>query len=205
MTRRKRRLGTLLFPHFETLDVFGPLQIFGSAPDLFEIVTVAQTPGAVTSTQGQAVIAAAGFADCPPLDLMLVPGGIGTRGLVDDSAHIGWIEARSRHCELTMSVCTGAALLARAGVLDGLRATTNKRAFEWVVAQGPAARWLPRARWVDSGRVVTAAGVSAGIDMALAVVARLGGVELAERLALHAEYEWHDDPDRDPFAGPARA
>jgi putative intracellular protease/amidase len=195
-----RKLGALVFPGFETLDLFGPLQIFGSAHHHFDIVTVAHAAGPLRSAQGQRVMADVGFDDCPELDLLLVPGGQGTRPLVDDADHMTWIGARAARCELTMSVCTGAGLLARAGALDGLRATTNKLAFEWVVAQGPGVDWIPEARWVDSGSVVTAAGVSAGIDMALAVVARLVDVKTARLLAQMAEYDWHEDPSWDPFA-----
>jgi transcriptional regulator GlxA family with amidase domain len=99
-----------------------------------------------------------------------------------------------------MTVCTGTALLARAGLLDGRQATTNKRAFAWVAAQGPNVHWVREARWVEDGTLVTSSGVSAGIDMALAVIARVGGAELSERLATAAEYDWHRDPRWDPFA-----
>lgn len=199
-SRSVRKLGALVFPGFETLDLFGPLQIFGNARHLFDIVTVAHTAGPVRSAQGQSILAEVGFDECPELDFMLVPGGQGTRNLVDDEDHMTWISARAARCEITMSVCTGAALLAGAGTLDGLRATTNKLAFEWVVSRGPGVDWVAEARWIDSGHVVTAAGVSAGIDMALAVVARLTDVETARLLAQTAEYDWHDDPAWDPFA-----
>ena len=199
-TESARKLGALVFPGFETLDLFGPLQIFGNARQLFDIVTVARTAGPVRSAQGQSTLAEIGFDDCPELDFMLVPGGQGTRALVDDADHMTWISTHAARCEITMSVCTGAALLASAGILDGLRATTNKLAFAWVVSRGPGVDWVPEARWIDSGRVVTAAGVSAGIDMALAVVARLMDADAARFLAQTAEYDWHEDPAWDPFA-----
>jgi transcriptional regulator GlxA family with amidase domain len=125
---------------------------------------------------------------------------MGTRTAVNDDDLMSWIAARSTAAELVMSVCTGAALLARAGVLDGRRATTNKRSFAWVESQGPGVEWVKRARWVRDGNRVTSSGVSAGMDMALAVIADLFGERASEELAVVAEYEPHRDPEWDPFA-----
>ncbi len=196
----KRTLGCLLFPGFELLDVFGPLEMFGMLGERFALLLVADTAGPVASAQGPAAIAAHGFDDCPPLDLLLVPGGIGTRRAVDDARLIAWLARTAAAAELTMSVCTGSGLLARAGLLDGRRATTNKRNFAWPVSQGPRVDWVREARWVDAGDVLTSSGVSAGMDMALAVIARLAGPPAAELAALNSEYEWHRDPTWDPFA-----
>jgi transcriptional regulator GlxA family with amidase domain len=196
----KKTLGTLLFRGFELLDVFGPLELFGHLQDRLRLIVVGPSAGSVKSGQGPEAIAEVGLDDCPALDLLLVPGGIGTRTAVNETALIEWIRARAAAAELVMSVCTGAALLARAGVLDGRRATTNKRAFAWVESQGPAVEWVRRARWVRDGKVVTSAGVSAGMDMTLAVVADLYGASVSEELALVAEYEPHRDPAWDPFA-----
>ena len=106
-------------------------------------------------------------------DLILVPGGIGTRREVDNPRLLEWLNQRAAAAILVTSVCTGAALLARAGLLDGKRATTNKRAFAWVASQGPEVNWIKQARWVEDGKFATSSGVSAGIDMALALIARL--------------------------------
>jgi transcriptional regulator GlxA family with amidase domain len=195
-----RTLGVVVFPGFELLDVYGPLEVFGGLRDHVTPIVTAARPGPVASAQGPEGVAAVALADCPRCDLLLVPGGIGTRTLVDDAALTGWLARRAAEAEVTMSVCTGAALLARAGVLDGRRATTNKRAFRWVVSQGPRVEWVPVARWVDAGAVVTSSGVSAGIDMCLAVVARLLGSEVAEEAARRMEYRWERDPGADPFA-----
>ncbi len=102
--------------------------------------------------------------------------------------------------EIVTSVCTGAALLAKAGLLDGRRATTNKRSFKWVADQGPKVAWVKEARWVDDGKFSTSSGVSAGIDMALSVIARIADAETAARIAVQMEYEWHRDAGWDPFA-----
>lgn len=195
-------LGILLFPGFELLDVFGPAEVFGSARarGAFDVRLVAERGGEVASAQGPAAVARHGFADCPPLDVVLVPGGIGTRREVENAALLGWVRERAAAAELVLSVCTGAALLARAGVLDGLRATTNKAAFAWAASQGPRVDWVREARWVDAGRVLTSAGVSAGIDLSLHVVARTLGADTAEEIAAAIEHEWHRDPRRDPFA-----
>jgi len=195
-----KRLGVVLFPRFELLDVFGPLEMFGHLEGVVEIVTVAEKAGPVASAQGTRVVADYALEDCPRLDMFLVPGGIGTRAEVDNRPLVGWLRARSAEVEIAMTVCTGTSLLAKAGVLDGRRATTNKRAFSWVAEQGPNVEWVKQARWVEDGKFVTSSGVSAGTDMALAVIAKLAGEQVSEALAVAAEYEWHRDPSWDPFA-----
>ena len=204
MTERstKRTLGVLLFPGFELLDVFGPLEAFGIRPAKkhFATVLAAEQAGPVESAQGPRAIAEIDLDDPRRLDLILVPGGYGTRKEVDNPRIGGWIRRRAVEAELVMSVCTGSALLARAGVLDGRRATSNKLAFQWVTEQGPGVRWVREARWVEDGKLFTSSGVSAGIDMALAVIAKLVSVDFAEQMATFMEYDWHRDPTWDPFA-----
>jgi transcriptional regulator GlxA family with amidase domain len=195
-----RRLGAFLFPGFELLDMFGPLEMFGNMPGVFEIVTVAQQAGPVRSGQGPSAIADYGFADCPPLDLLLVPGGMSTREEVDNKATIDWLRRRAPEIATVMSVCSGSALLARAGLLDGRRATTNKMFFHEVAEQGPRVEWVREARWVEDGKFATSSGVSAGIDMALAVIAKLAGQQVSDTLAVATEYDWHRDANWDPFA-----
>lgn len=161
---------------------------------------VAEKAGPIVSAQGPQAVAEFGFDDCPRLDVIMVPGGRGTPREVENTALIAWLRARAAQAELVTSVCTGAGLLARAGLLDGLRATTNKRSFAWVESQGPKVNWIKQARWVEDGKFATSAGVSAGIDMALAIIARLVSVEIAEQAAIAMEYEWHRDAAWDPFA-----
>jgi transcriptional regulator GlxA family with amidase domain len=195
-------LGIVLFEGFELLDVFGPCEAYGShhLDGAFKLVTVAAEAGPITSAQGPSALADYAFDTAPHLDLLLVPGGIGTRREVDNPTLLEWLRQRAASARLVTSVCTGAALLARAGLLDGLRATTNKRAFAWVASQGPAVDWVKQARWVEDGKFATSSGVSAGIDMALALIARLVGAEAAETVATAMEYEWHRDSAWDPFA-----
>jgi transcriptional regulator GlxA family with amidase domain len=195
-------VGILLFEDFELLDVFGPAEVYGSGhlDDAFKLTMVAERSGPIRSAQGPAAVADYALGDAPPLDLILVPGGIGTRREVNNQALLEWLRQRAESATIVSSVCTGAALLARAELLDGRRATTNKRAFAWVVSQGPQVTWIKQARWVEDGKFATSSGVSAGIDMALALIARLVNLEAAERVAAAMEYEWHRDSSWDPFA-----
>jgi transcriptional regulator GlxA family with amidase domain len=202
MSQRPLRLGVVLFPDFELLDVFGPLEVLGLLHDEFHVLLVGPEAGPVASAQGPRTICDHGVAACPPLDALLVPGGRGTRREVENEPLLRWLRERAAAAELVTSVCTGAALLARAGILDGRRATSNKRAWDWVVSQGPHVRWMRRARWVEDGKFWTSSGVSAGIDMTLALVANRLGAEVAEEAAWRLEYAWHRDAAHDPFADP---
>lgn len=195
-----RTLGIVLYSRFELLDVFGPAEMFGNLGDKVKIVMVAAKAGPVKSAQGPQVVADYGFDDCPQLDLLMVPGGFGTLAELKNETLLDWLRKRSEKAEIVMSVCSGSALLAKAGLLDGRRATSNKQYFQMAVAQGPKVEWVKEARWVDDGNRVTSSGVSAGTDMALHVIERLYGKEIAERLADGTEYQWHRDADRDPFA-----
>ncbi len=202
-----KTFGVMLFEGFELLDVFGPLEAFGMLAQAGKcrVLTVAERAGAVTSAQGPRVIAdfgftESGFNDCPPIDIILVPGGIGTRKEITNHTVLEWLIAHAQKAEIVASVCTGSAILAKAGLLDGLRATSNKRAFKWVMEQGPKVKWVREARWVDDGKFSTSSGVSAGIDMALSIIARITDQETAEQIAIAMEYEWHRDAGWDPFA-----
>ena len=193
-------LGVVLFEGFELLDVFGPLEMFGLAADHFEIRLISQHGGVVASRQGPKSVSDDSFESAPAIDVVLVPGGIGTRREVDNPVLLDWLQQRAQQAELVTSVCTGSALLAKAGVLDGLRATTNKLAFTWAASQSAKVQWQQQARWVEDRKFFTSSGVSAGIDMSLAVIAKLVSHQAAEQAANFAEYDWHRDADWDPFA-----
>jgi transcriptional regulator GlxA family with amidase domain len=197
---RRRSIGVVLFPDFELLDVFGPLEMFGLLPEHFKLCLLSENGGTVASRQGPESVVNYEFAKAPQQDILLVPGGMGTRQEVENPLLLNWLRQQASGAEFVVSVCTGSALLARARLLDGLRATTNKAAFAWVASQGSEVLWQRRARWVEDGRFFTASGVSAGIDMSLALIARLLGRETALQVAQWAEYEWHQDPEWDPFA-----
>jgi transcriptional regulator GlxA family with amidase domain len=196
----RRTIGVLLFPGFEMLDACGPMEVWGNMKDHVTLVTVAKTAGEVTTAQGIGIVAQKSFSDCPKLDLVLVPGGFGVKRVLKDAETLSWLKARSAEAEITMSVCNGASLLAAAGLLDGRPATTNKAYWKMATAPGPRVKWVPQARWVDDGNVVTSSGVSAGIDMTLHMVDRLYGTAVAEHMADEIEYEWHRDAAWDPFA-----
>ena len=198
--RSKRTIGVVLFEDFELLDVFGPLEMFGMAADHFEIRLISEHGGVVASHQGPKSVSDDSFESAPAIDVVLVPGGIGTRREVDNPVLLDWLQQRTQQAELVTSVCTGSALLAKAGVLDGLRATTNKLVFAWAASQSAKVRWQQQARWVEDRKFFTSSGVSAGIDMSLAVIAKLVSHQAVEQAANFAEYDWHRDADWDPFA-----
>lgn len=205
-----RTLGVILYPGFEVLDVMGPVEMFMNVgPQNLKIVMIAEQAGEVASGtvldrgnfSGPRVMADYGFADAPKLDLLLVPGGVGTFGMLNNEAYLNFLKERSPQAELTTSVCSGSAILAKAGLLDGRRATCNKAYYAMLTKpNGPNVDWAPSARWVEDGNMITSSGVSAGIDMALAVISRVWGRDMAERIAAGTEYVWNSDPTNDPFA-----
>ncbi|MHB2022563.1 MAG: DJ-1/PfpI family protein [Mycobacteriales bacterium] len=195
-----RQITVVLFEGFELLDVFGPLEMFGVLPDHFRLTLIGPRSGPVRSAQGPNAIAQHSYQDASPAEVVLVPGGIGTRQLVTDQEFLAWLAQWASGAELITSVCTGSALLAAAGLLDGYRATSNKRAFAWACEQGSDVEWVPQARWVEDRNRWTSSGVAAGMDMALALIARLLGDHIAESVADGVELERHRDPAWDPFA-----
>lgn len=196
-----RRVGVVLFDHFELLDVCGPLELFGKLPEFFTIELLARATGPVASAQGVELNATVTLTQATTPDIALVPGGLGTRTLVNDTAFIFWLSEWAGSADYITSVCTGAGLLGAAGLLNGYRATTNKRAFEWPRSQAPDVDWQPQARWVQDRNRWTSSGVAAGMDMTLALIAHLHGQQVAQDLADSVELDWHSDPSWDPFAG----
>ncbi|MDI1296841.1 MAG: DJ-1/PfpI family protein, partial [bacterium] len=166
-------LGMVVFDGFELLDVFGPLEMFGLLRDKVEIVMIAERPGAVKSAAGPAVIADHGFSNAPKLDIVMLPGGMGTRREVNNPAFLAGFKALADATPKVATICTGSAVLAKTGLIDGIRATTNKRAYAWATSQGAKVVWVPQARWVEDGKYVSSSGISAGMDMALALIAHL--------------------------------
>jgi transcriptional regulator GlxA family with amidase domain len=190
-----RSLAILIFDDVEVLDFCGPFEVFSVAsrfvdPPAFNILTVAHTPGPVTTRGGLSVNPQCWLADCPPPDLLLVPGGQGTRTQMHNQPLIEWIGQMAPRAELVLSVCTGALLLARAGLLDGLEATTHHGAIDLLRQTAPRTVVHADRRFVDNGRVICSAGIAAGIDMSLHVVSRLLGKEVAQKTAGQMEYPW---------------
>ena len=188
-------LAILIFEDVEVLDFCGPFEVFSVAnaftdPPAFHVFTVAERPGPVLARGGLSVNPHHRLADCPRPDLLLAPGGQGTRREMHNPALIDWIKAHAPEAELVLSVCTGALLLAKAGLLDGLGAATHHGAIHLLRQTAPKTTVHADRRFVDNSRVVCSAGIAAGIDMSLHVVARLLGQEVAERTAHQMEYPW---------------
>ncbi len=200
---KKLTVTTLLFDDFELLDVFGPLEMFGISnmmKDGFELKFVSETGTATKSSAGPVSVVDYSFSDEVPSDILLIPGGMGTRVQIENNNLITWLSKQSKKAKIVASVCTGSALLARSGIIDNMPATTNKMAFEWVSSINSKVNWQPCARWVQAGSIYTSSGVSAGMDMALAMIANIYDQETAEQVANGAEYDWHKDASYDPFS-----
>jgi putative intracellular protease/amidase len=217
-----QRIGIFVFEGFEPIDVFGFAEPFTISrflgkdyadppPYPFEVTLIGRHLEKVRSANGPAVLPdrdmKQALVDAP--DLLMIPGGGGTWPLLDDKADpngvaalLDWVRQMDGKVKLMTSVCTGAAVLARAGLLNGLRAATNHDAFSWVAQQGPKVLWDSVSRWVDAGRYVTSAGVSAGTDLGFYLVSRLAGRAVAENAVAAAEYDWHRDPQASIFYPP---
>ena len=196
----RRTVGILLFDEVEVLDFAGPFEVFSVAGrrgglEPFHVVTVAETDRPVLARNGLSINPHHTISDCPPLDLLVVPGGYGVRRELWNEPLIEWIGGQAAAAELVLSVCTGAALLGRAGLLAGLAATTHHSAFDLLEEAAPRARIERGLRYVDNGRILLSAGVSAGIDLSLHIVARLLGLEVAEECAHYMEYRWQKNPE----------
>jgi transcriptional regulator GlxA family with amidase domain len=195
-----RSVSIVLFDGFEVLDVFGPAELFSMERERLATSYVAPTREPVASIQGVAVVPDFSYADAPRPDIVLVPGGLGTRRLVEDAGFLAWLREWAGGATLVTSVCTGSAVLAAARLLDGYRATSNKRAFAWASAHGAVVEWVPAARWVEDRDRWTSSGVAAGMDMAAALLGTLFGTDAARDAAERIELELHTDPSWDPFA-----
>lgn len=199
---RKRTVGILIFDQVEVLDFCGPFEVFASARPLgttgdderyFSAITIAEEQRIIQCRGGLQVKPHYTIDDHPPLDIVVVPGGQGTRRERHNARLLDWIEAQNEQVELMTSVCTGSFLLAERGLLDGKRATTHWASIDWMRDTYPQVSLLKAIRWVDEGHIVTSAGVSAGIDMALHLVARLHGFDVATATARNMEYDWRED------------
>ncbi len=186
-----KTIGIVLFPDFEDLDAIGPKEVFGmfalGSNGAWQVVIVSQDGGPVRSYLGTTIEANHSYGDCPQLDVLLVPGGLGTRTEADNEATIGFVRKQGAGADWVTSVCTGAFLLHRAGFLEGKRATTHWGAVELLRQEGDVTV-VDDERWVRDGNVITAAGVSAGIDMALYLVAELTSGDTAKRVQQMMEY-----------------
>lgn len=198
MNREKLTISIIVFENFEPLDVFGPVEVFGKYEQV-EMRFISMDGGLVKARTGVEVNTSKWNIENFE-DILLVPGGQGTRMLVNNEDFISLLRKFIDKSEYCLSVCTGSALLAKTGALNGITATSNKRAMEWVTSVGADVNWKKKARWCKDGKYYTSSGVSAGIDMALSFMADLYGKNLAENIANQIEYIWNSNSNDDPFA-----
>jgi transcriptional regulator GlxA family with amidase domain len=190
----------LLFPDFETLDVFGPVEVLGSVPEEFRLLFYSVQGGVITSSQKAPVMTKL-LSELESTEYILfIPGGVGINPLITEESFIATLRNLASKATFVLTVCTGSLLLAKTGLLNGRRATTNKRRFD-ITKRFPKVDWIKKSRWVTDGNIYTSSGVSAGIDMALAFVKTRLGHDKATEICRILEYEWHEDSGYDPFSG----
>ncbi len=191
------RVNVLLFDDFETLDAFGPVEILGKV-DEYEIHYGSLYGGEIISAQDTRIMTER--IDLVNTDgILIIPGGKGTRNYVNHEAFLISLQMAAEQAAYCLCVCTGSALLAKTGLLDGRMATSNKKAFDWVRSVGEQVNWQERARWIVDGKYYTSSGVSAGIDMTLGFVRDRFGEARADEIAEHIEYIWNSDSHNDLF------
>jgi transcriptional regulator GlxA family with amidase domain len=203
---QRKSVGIVIFDDIEVLDFCGPFEVFSvtrlneerrrEEPSPFDVKLVSERGGTITTSGGMRVTADFGFSDCPKLDILCVPGGWGTRRELNNPVILEWLRCRATEVELLTSVCTGAMLLGFAGLLEGKRATTHWRSLDWMTESFPATTVVTDQHVVEDGDLVTSAGISAGIDMALTVVRRYHGKAIARATARHMEYPWPESNER---------
>ncbi|MFZ2448514.1 MAG: DJ-1/PfpI family protein [Syntrophobacteraceae bacterium] len=197
---KRKKVGILIFEDVEVLDFCGPFEVFTAVrmnednrreeASPFEPFLLAEKSAPVTTTGGMKVIPHYTLETCPGLDILVVPGGWGVRREIDNAALRGWLRKRALEVETLASVCTGSMLLGFAGLLDGLHATTHRRSLDWMRDSFPTVTVERHKRVVEAGNIITSAGISAGIDMALKLVARHCGDTIARATAKHMEYPY---------------
>ena len=202
----RKRVGIVVFPDVEVLDFCGPFEVFSvtrldeaarrDEPSPFEVLPGAERAGTVTATGGLKVSPDHTLETCPPLDILVVPGGWGTRAEIKNTRLLAWIAERATQVETLTSVCTGSMLLGQAGLLDGRHATTHWRSLDRMRQSFPKVTVEDKQHVVEDGDVLTSAGISAGIDMALRVVARYHGEAIARNTARNMEYRYPTDNSR---------
>jgi transcriptional regulator GlxA family with amidase domain len=190
----KQNVAILVFDDVEVLDFAGPFEVFAVTDELrghapFHTFTVALKPGAVRARNGLKLVPDFTLENCPAPHVLVIPGGAGTRPLLHMPALHEWLRRKAAAAGIVLSVCTGSLVLGAAGLLDGLRATTHHECLDLLRTVAPRTEVLPAARFVDNGRIISAAGISAGIDASLHVVARLLGADAAVATARYMEYD----------------
>lgn len=191
-------INILLFNDFETLDIFGPVEILGQIED-YEIHYYSEYGGVITNAQKLKIITEP-ISSADESGILVIPGGMGTRKLVNNISFLNKLKSIAEESTYCLSICTGSAVLAKSGVLNNKKATSNKQALEWVKSVSDKVNWVTKARWVADGKYYTSSGISAGIDMTLGFVSDRFGKEKAIKIANDIEYIWNDDCTNDIFA-----
>ena len=191
----QRNVGILLFNDVEVLDFAGPFEVFSVTSELnkdepFRVYTVAETKETIRAKNGLSVNPEYTLTNSPSPHILIVPGGIGSREVMKNSKILDWVKTCSQDAELVLSVCTGALILAQAGLLEGLSATTHHQAFDLLREIAPKTKVVENQRYVDEDKIMTAGGISAGIDLCLYVVAKLLDQEVALKTTQYMEYHW---------------
>lgn len=195
-----REIITILFNNFETLDVFGPIEILGRLKDHFYPQFYSQNGGIIISSQNVPIVTKSISDINSTTYILLIPGGIGTRELVKDELFVNNLKVLARNAEYVLTVCTGSILFSKTSLLNGRRATSNKRAFYWAENESSEVIWIKKARWIKDGNIYSSSGVSAGIDMALGFIADILGHDIAKQQSIEIEYDWKEDSKWDPFS-----
>lgn len=192
-------VAVLLFEDFETLDVFGPVELFGRLKGKYQVSFYSLLGGLVNNGHGVSILTKNMEEIENGVDIFLIPGGYGTRIEVNNSELMDKVTAICQLSKFVLTVCTGSALLAKTGLLDGKKATSNKKAFDWVITQGENVNWIRKARWTKDEKFYTSAGVSAGMDMTLGFLSDIHGLEFARKTAFEIEYDWIENMEEDHF------
>lgn len=191
-----RNVGILIFEKVEVLDFAGPYEVFSvtselNNDDLFKVFTIGEKSGVVETVNGLRVIADYSVEDHPSVDILIIPGGEGTRYQAGNKKVMDWIKKLQPETEITMSVCTGSVLLGKLGLLDGLESVTHHQVLDLLRKSAPGTLVNPEKRMIDHGYIATCGGISAGIDLSLHMVERLCGVEIREKTQSYMEYgDW---------------
>lgn len=192
VTNESRNVAILVFDGVQIIDYTGPYEVFGQGP--FNVYTVSETGETITTAMNMSVNPTYNFRNSPPADILVVPGGTVHRQY-DSPEVISWVQNAAAGAENVLSVCNGAFILAKAGLLDGLTATTFYGLLEELQSFAPKVRVVRDRRFVDNGKIITSAGLSSGIDASLHLVSKLLGHGRAQKLALHLEYDWRPESD----------
>ncbi len=194
-----KNINVILFDDFTLLDAFGPVDILSRLDKYYQIDYYSLNGGKV-KTKPNFEIETKSFDDINSFDILLIPGGFGTRKLVDDDKFISSLKNITEKSDMVLTVCTGSALLAKTGLLKNIKATSNKMSFDWVISQNSDVKWIRKARWVVDGKYYSSSGITAGIDMALGFIKDNFSIDVANKISHSLEYIWNSNSEEDHFA-----